>query len=157
VRHRRPTRLKTFDYKGRYSYFVTCSTFERRKRFTDCAIVNLVTDQILRTCNDRSFEVVAYGFMEDHLHLVIRGTSDASDFRSTMKLLRQRTAIACRHARSQRLWQGGYHERVLRREDDVSSYVKYVVENPIVAGMSPERSRFPYVWSKYPGIPNNHQ
>ena len=37
---------------------------------------------------EREFEILAYGFMDDHVHLLIRGTSVDSDFRSTMTLLR---------------------------------------------------------------------
>ena len=72
VRCRRPTRLKTFSYKGKHCYFITCSTAERRKRFEEPEIVNLVAQQILRTCREREFEILAYAFMDDHVHLLIR-------------------------------------------------------------------------------------
>jgi REP element-mobilizing transposase RayT len=71
VTARRPTRLKTFDYKGKHRYFVTCTTEARQKRFVSSNVVVAVTDQILRTCEERCFTVLAYVFMEDHMHLLV--------------------------------------------------------------------------------------
>ena len=147
MRCRRPTRLKAFSYKGKHCYFITCSTAERRKRFEEPEIVNLVAQQILRTCKEREFEILAYAFMDDHVHLLIRGTSGDSDFRSTMALLRKRTALAYRRSRQDQLWQDGYFERVLRPSDDVFEIIRYIRENPVEANLSDERTRYPYVWS----------
>ena len=140
------TRLKTFDYQGTHCYFVTCSTRERRKLFTDSTVVAIATEQILRTCRERQFEVLAYVFMEDHLHLLMRGTSRDSNFKSTMTLLRQRTAVAYRSVRGEQLWQDGYFERVLRQTDDVFGVIRYIRENPANAGLAEERAAYPYVW-----------
>lgn len=125
---------------------MTCSTAGRHKVFTDSEVVAIATEQILRTCDERQFEVLAYVFMEDHLHLLIRGTSEDSNFISTMTLLRQRTALAYRRARGERLWQDGYFERVLRPTDDVFDVIRYICENPARAGLSVERTEYPYVW-----------
>jgi REP element-mobilizing transposase RayT len=84
--------------------------------------------------------------MEDHLHLLMSGVTARSNFTSMMTVLRQRTAMACRRANGGRLWQDGYHERVLRPTDDVVEFVRYIEENPRKAGLSPERSNYPYVW-----------
>jgi putative transposase len=146
VRPRRPTRLKAFDYRGKHSYFITCSTANRRKLFTDSTVVTAAAEQIVRTCAERQFRVLAYVFMEDHLHLLMRGTSENSDFKSTMTLLRQRTAITYRRSRGDQLWQDGYFERVLRHTDDVFEVIRYIRENPANAGLAADRREHPYVW-----------
>jgi REP element-mobilizing transposase RayT len=74
VRVRRPQRLKTFDYTGKYQYFVTCTTAARQALFSDCAVVATIAAQILRTCEERGFRILAYAFMDDHLHLLIEGS-----------------------------------------------------------------------------------
>lgn len=33
------------------------------------------------------------------------------------------------------LWQAGYHDRALRREEDLRSVARYVVANPVRAGL----------------------
>ena len=102
--------------------------------------------QILRTCEERSFQVLAYVFMEDHLHLLVEGKSQHAHFVSMMTVLRQRTAIAYGRQRKKRLWQNGYFERVLRSTDDVFEIIRYIQNNPTDAGLPIERSRYPYVW-----------
>jgi REP element-mobilizing transposase RayT len=144
---RRPKRLGTFSYTGRFVYFVTCATPERRKVFTDADGVRVCAEQIVRTCGEREFEVLAYVFMEDHLHLLIRGLTDGSSFKPSMTLIRQRTALVWRRARSERLWQDGYFERVLRPTDDLFSLIRYIRDNPRVAGLPAERADYPFVWS----------
>jgi REP element-mobilizing transposase RayT len=146
VRSRRPQRLKTFDYIGKHRYFVTCSTRQRLALFSDPAVVAMMAAQILRTCKERSFGVLAYAFMDDHLHLVIEGRETHSHFKSTMTLVRQRTAIEFRRARLERLWEDGYHERVLRPTDNVFAIIEYVRNNPAAAGLPSERARLPFVW-----------
>jgi REP element-mobilizing transposase RayT len=84
--------------------------------------------------------------MEDHVHLLIRGATEESNLKSTMTLLRQRTAIAYRSTRGARLWQDGYYERVLRRTDDLFGVIRYIRENPAKAGLPEERAKYPYVW-----------
>jgi REP element-mobilizing transposase RayT len=34
-----------------------------------------------------------------------------------------------------RVWQKGYHDRAVRREDDLQSIARYVVANPLRAGL----------------------
>jgi REP element-mobilizing transposase RayT len=99
---RRPQRLRSFDYRGPHQYFVTCRTVRHRKLFADASIVGILGSQVLRTCDDRGFEAVAYVFLEDHVHLLLRGLRDDSLFKPTMTLLRQRTAIAYRRSRGSR-------------------------------------------------------
>jgi len=143
---RRPPRLKTFNYRGKHQYFVTCRTEGRQKLFVDSDVITVLGDQILRTCDERDFTVLAFVFMEDHLHLLVEGKSDEAHFVSMMTLLRQRTAIAYRRLAGLRLWQNGYYERVLRPTDDVFKIVDYIRSNPSEAGLPTERSQHPFVW-----------
>lgn len=139
-------RLKPADYKGRRRYFVTSSTDGRRRLFVDPAVVAGLRVEILRTCEERQFRVLAYVFMEDHLHLLIEGVSDDSDFKSMFKLLRQRTAIAYRRQGGDRLWQDGYFDRTLRATDDVCRVIRYIRDNPARAGLPAIRMELPYLW-----------
>src|SRR5439155_10760878 len=124
VYHRRPPRLPSFDYRGRYRYFVTCCSRDRRHVFTLSTIVSGLAGEILRTCDQHAFEVIAYVFMPDHLHMLLNGCSDIADFRAAMTVIRQRSAVAFRRETGQALWQDGYFERVLRREEQTVDVVR---------------------------------
>jgi putative transposase len=45
------------------------------------------------------------------------------------------------------LWQDGYFERVLRREEDTAAVIRYVLENPVRAGIVKSVTDFPFSWS----------
>src|SRR3954465_6960318 len=111
---RRPRRLASFAYRGRYAYFLTFCSYDRRDVFTSDARVECARSEILRTCTERGFAVPAGVFMPDHLHLLVRGLEEASEFRPCMKVARQRSARAFQCAFEMRLWQEGYFDHVVR-------------------------------------------
>src|SRR5712691_3203103 len=74
-----PERLKTFDYMGPHRYSIRFCTFERKPRFADQDVVDLTLKQFLRAAAEERFEILAYCFMPDHVHLLIQGSSEDSD------------------------------------------------------------------------------
>ncbi len=53
------------------------------------------------------------------------------------------------YARTQRarLWQQGYYERVLREDDDARGLARYIVNNPVRAGLVESPADYPLVGS----------
>ncbi len=45
------------------------------------------------------------------------------------------------------LWQKSYYDHILRREEDASQVVRYILENPIRAGLAASVDEYPYAWS----------
>ena len=45
------------------------------------------------------------------------------------------------------LWQEGYYDRVLRQEEDVRHVARYIIENPVRAGLVVHPSVYPYLGS----------
>ena len=141
---RRPTRLKSFDYVGEHEYFVTCCVYERQDAFVDSKTVERVRAEFLWTCKERYFFSRVCSFMPDHIHFLVRGEMPDAAFLPFMKVLRQRTAVAYRNLRGERLWQGGYFERVLRPSDDWNAVAQYILENPVRAGLVETAESYPF-------------
>ena len=78
--HRRPPRLKAFDYLGSYRNFVTCCSFDRHSAFIDRDAVDCVHEKILRTCAECDIEEIVSLFMPDHLHSLFEGLTAAAAF-----------------------------------------------------------------------------
>lgn len=146
---RRPARLPHFAYVGRHRYFVTCCSLDRHGAFIDPALIALIREQFLTTCRDRRFEEIATIFMPDHAHMLVEGETDAAAFVPFMTLARQRMALTYRRAARRHLWQDGYYERVLRRDEDSVAVVRYMLDNPVRAGLAQVRSEYPFSWSTY--------
>ena len=144
---RRPGRIRGFDYLGLYVYFVTICTWSRAPRFTDEQTVSETLAHFQHSAERHHFAIVAYCFMPDHLHLLLDGQDDGSDLRASVVLGKQRSGFDfCRRVGG-RLWQGSYHDRVLRQEEDTLSVARYILENPVRAGLVRAPADYAFVGS----------
>ena len=140
-------RLESFDYLGFYRYFLTICTFNRMRVFVEDEAVRLVMVELARTSNDERFAVIAYCFMPDHIHLLAEGTHPASDFREFARIFKQRSAFRWKERHGSALWQRSYYEHVLRNEEDTIGVARYLLENPVRAGLVERPEDYPYLGS----------
>ncbi len=91
--------------------------------------------QFQRTCRKKKFTILAYCLMPDHVHLLIEGSSETSDFRHLMKSAKQSSSQRFAASFKRPLWQEGFYDRVLREDDDPKNVARYVIENPVRAGL----------------------
>jgi REP-associated tyrosine transposase len=141
----RPTRLKDFTYIGKHHYSLRFSTHGRGRAFEEPELAKAAIEQIQLTCAIQMFLVIAYCVMPDHVHVIVRGTSETSDLRHCVKLTKQRIEYVARSQFSTRhLWQDGYYERVLRSRHAVETAVRYVLENPVRAGLARTIDEYPF-------------
>ena len=148
----RPRRLDGFSYVGPAQYFLTFCTFERLPLLKDPRVASLALGQFRVTASVEAFVILAYCLMPDHVHLLVEGTSDASNFRRFAKMTKQRAGAAYAMHSGRRLWQTGYFERVLRPHDNPKSIARYIVENPVRAGLTTNPLEYPYVGSDVWGL-----
>ena len=146
------TRFPSFPYRGCHVYSVTCCARYRRSLFTDAACVEDVTRQLLHLAGANEFEVSAYCFMPDHVHLVLEATSLESGLSRLMNVWKQTTGYAHRRATGTKLWQNGYYDHVLRKDEDRLGAIAYVLSNPLRAGLVSDLRRYPFwgsgVWER---------
>jgi putative transposase len=143
----RPPRLPGFDYVGRYRYFLTFCTFERRKAFSDPIAATCVLTQFRRTAQTSAFVILAYCVMPDHVHLLVEGMTSSADLTRFVKRLKQSSGQIYARGAKQRLWQEGYYERVLRPTDDAKALARYIVTNPVRAGLARGLADYPHIGS----------
>ena len=85
--------------------------------------------------------------MPDHVHLVMMGQSDDSDFEGFMRSWSTQTGFAWRRRYRSALWQGGYYERVMRGDAHLYLAACYVVMNPVRAGMVDDAKEYEFTGS----------
>jgi putative transposase len=130
-----PHHLRGFGYVGLQRYFLTWCTHERSRTFADKAAVDLTTEQILRAARDEMFALLAYCFMPDHVHLLVEGQAETSDCRRFIRRARQFSGYHFGRVMGRRLWQKYGYERVLRDDESTLAIVRYIVNNPVRAGL----------------------
>jgi putative transposase len=115
--------------------------------FVHAPLVTHLASEILRTASRHHFAVLAYTFMPDHLHILVEGTVEDADLRRFASLFRRRTTLATKRTSPDGLWQSGYYERVLRRDEDVLEVTHYILANPVRAGIVGDPLAYAFSWS----------
>jgi len=144
---RRPARLKHLSYIGVQRYSLTFCTDWKRKWFESAEAVQLVLTQFLRVAAKEGFAILAYCFMPDHLHLLIEGQREDSDARKFIIKSKQCSAHAYADKFGSRLWQPFGYEHVLRDDEKVQVVARYILENPVRAGLAKTVMEYPFVGS----------
>ena len=133
---------------GRYAqpngiYLLTTNTLDREPVFMDFHVGRLIVDQF-RAAQDQGWaNSLAWVVMPDHFHWLIELQQNSlGELMQKTKSLSTR-AINASTGRKGSLWQRGYHDRALRREEDLVKLARYVVANPLRAGLVEKIGDYP--------------
>jgi putative transposase len=139
---RRKNRLAREVYMLPCDFAVTVTTAGRQRAFVDSRTVALCRDRLEEAAVTCGFSLLAFCFMPDHLHLLVRG-SERSDLPWFMKRFKQRTSYEFKRVHGKALWQKSYYEHVVRNDADAEETTNYILQNQVRAGLVLD-------WSKYP-------
>jgi REP element-mobilizing transposase RayT len=118
------------------AYLVTFSTYERCPLFFDLYLGRVVV-RALRFCDSQRWtQTWAFVVMPDHVHWMFRLEVDRS-LSAVVGSLKKFSArkINERRCSAGAVWQAGFHDHAMRREEDVASAARYIVRNPIRSGL----------------------
>ena len=133
---------------GRFSqangiYLLTANTLNREPLFSDWRVGRLVVAQFRHEHTQGSVNSLAWVVMPDHFHWLVELQSGSLDkVMGRTKSLSAR-AINRMTGRVGRRWQKGFHDHALRREEDLKSLARYVVANPLRAGLVKQVGDYP--------------
>ncbi len=142
VRKARP-RLATFDYRGQHAYHVVLTVKERSSVFEDVGFGEWCIAQLRESAKKCQFDLQAYCFMPDHVHLLVQGLSESSFLVRFVQNFKQRTGFHFRRKSGDQLWQQSYFDRVLRNDEGVGDVASYIFQNPVAAGLSDDAASYP--------------
>ncbi|MGL6161795.1 MAG: REP-associated tyrosine transposase [Microbulbifer sp.] len=122
---------------GRHSesnriYLITAVCHQRQKIFSDfwagrhfvCAMQK-VKDSAATLC---------YVVMPDHIHWLAQ-LQESADLSRTVQKVKSLTTMALRDKWQGPVWQRGFHDHALRKEEDLQATARYIVANPLRAGL----------------------
>lgn len=134
---------------GRYSqaeqiYLLTLVSNDRSAVFGDFS----ASRQVAKAMHDRSVasvaETLAFVVMPDHVHWLLRLLGSAS-LGEAVRRLKAKVSLVFGHS----VWQRGFYDHALRRDEDLVSVARYVVANPVRAGLVRRVGDYPHwdaVW-----------
>ncbi len=82
--------------------------------------------------------------MPDHLHLLVEGETSVSNLITFVHQLKQLTEFLHRRRNHRRLWQQGYYEHVVRNGEATLVVARYILANPVRAGLVHEPRDYPF-------------
>ncbi len=131
IKLKKRIRLRDFDYEGYYRYFVTICTYNKNSIFTQKDLTDSILEDLKKISQKRNFSIWAYCFMPDHLHLLVEGKKDNSDFKKFISEFKQTSGFNYSKRFKDKLWQINYYEHILRREEDTKKVAHYIFDNPV--------------------------
>jgi len=127
--------------KGRWSepgrqYLVSTVTYDRTPFFLDIVTGRLVVSEMHRLDTEGHVESKAWVIMPDHLHWLV-ALSGEKELSEVMMLLKGRSSqrINKHLKRKGPVWSKAFHDHALRKEEDIVATARYIVSNPIRAGL----------------------
>ena len=134
---------------GRFSqqngiYFITVNTDQRIPWFQVFAFARIMCGNLEHPASLADANSLCWVVMPDHFHILLQlGTTS---LQSVMKRLKSRSAVQLNHeiGRSGRFWSPGYHDHALRQEEDMLNIARYIVANPLRAGLATRMGNYPF-------------
>ncbi len=132
----RALRRGRFSEPGRF-YHVTTVTRDRVPLFADLFLGRAVVRCLMQMDRSGACRTLAYVVMPDHLHWLFALETDVSLSRlvQRFKTNSARLVNAQRGAGGETVWQPGFYDHALRRDEDVLQVARYIVANPLRAGL----------------------
>lgn len=140
---RKNNRLDLQLYKGIRAYFITICTKDQKKVFVDLKIVKEQIKILNFCCEKAGFSVWAYCFMPDHLHLLLMAEEN-SDLIKFVRTYKQLGGYGYKKVTGKALWQKSFYDHILRREENVTQAIRYILENPVRKGIVEYFVDYPY-------------
>ncbi len=146
---RAPSRLRHYDYSSPGFYFITFCTAGRERWLGSIVAERAVLSQagqlvkrvlLQTTIHYPAVLVDCYIIMPDHIHVLFHylpqdespgPRAPITQIAATLKSLAAKKLRQARLVRGRKVWQRGYHDRVIRDEDELGAARLYIRQNPL--------------------------
>jgi REP element-mobilizing transposase RayT len=122
-------------------YLLTAVTACRRPLFKDVDLASEACRCIYEVSHWGDASLLCWVLMPDHWHGLVQ-LGDRDEVTTVMR--RFKSAISRRLHCSPAVWAPGYHDRALRQDDDIKAVARYIVANPLRAGLVSHVLDYPY-------------
>jgi putative transposase len=130
--------------KGRHSqpgqvYMITVVTAGRQRFFDDFSAARVLIGVLKKENDLRRASTLAYVLMPDHLHWLMQLMSDVP-LSHTVRAVKSLTTLQLGHP----MWQRGYHDHAVRNDEDLKAMARYIIANPVRAGLVSSVADYPH-------------
>jgi REP element-mobilizing transposase RayT len=141
--------------KGRSSepgriYLISATTHGRTPVFLDFRSACIASAAFVRPVVLGHNRLLAWVLMPDHVHWLLQ-LGDGEQLAGSVGRMKAVSAreVARQAGRQGRVWAPAFHDRAMRREEDLVAVARYIVANPLRAGLVRTLREYPFwdaVW-----------
>ncbi|HUK25380.1 MAG TPA: transposase [Terriglobales bacterium] len=134
------------------TYFVTFSTWQRRRFFLVENYVRLFLQTVYRYRREGRYQLHAFVVMPEHVHLLLTPAHDVT-LEHAIQLIKggYSYAFGAIIGRKREIWQRGFTDHRIRDKKDFLHHQKYIHRNPVERRLVTDPAEYRY-GSAYPGF-----
>jgi putative transposase len=134
-------------YVAEAIYFITAVTLQRQPIFANTAEIERLRETMRAVKEIHPFNMIAFVFLPDHFHLLIRVSPD-TDISQIMHSIKRNFTLNYKRAHAitdkLTLWQHGFWDHVLRNEQDFVNHLHYIHYNAVKHGRVTTPEAYPH-------------
>lgn len=139
----RALRAGRVSQAGQY-YVVTTVMYQRQPLFRQWQVGRQVVPEMRRAHEEGLVQSLAWVIMPDHLHWLLM-LGETMSLSRLMQAFKDRSARRVNQAlqRVGRVWDTAFHDHTLCRDEDVRAVARYIIANPLRAGLVTRLGDYP--------------
>ena len=130
-------------------YHVTFSTARRAPIFRDHRLARAACRTLASSARDAEVEFLCWVLMPDHFHGLVRVLGRQTLSRAVQRIKGRACAACCGvPGTPARIWARAFHDHAVRRDEDLQDIARYIIANPLRAGLAGDVMDYPY-WDAF--------
>lgn len=144
----RSLRLRDFDYASPgVAYHIVVGSHRSRDIFTEQSLNRRVIGILKTASRLHGYDLLAYCLMPDHLHVLVQAGESPRNLRDFVRRFKSFSSATTRSvatpvATKIMLWQRGFYEHIIRKDEDVGDVADYIMGNPARKGLALEGQQY---------------
>ncbi|OOG59673.1 transposase [Rhodanobacter sp. C03] len=128
-------------------YLLTSATYERRPYFLDTDLARLAARSLSLASHWHPSHCLCWVLMPDHWHGLVE-LGEGETLTTVVQRIKGTTAraVGLHDPNVRPLWAKGFHDRALRYDESSRQVARYIIANPLRAGLVKDVMDYPY-WS----------
>jgi REP element-mobilizing transposase RayT len=123
----------------KHAYLVTIVTAYREPFFASFTEARVAVQCFHDKDVARHAQTLAFVVMPDHVHWLLQ-LEEGGSLSETVRVYKAKASLILH----QRIWQRGFHDHALRDEDDLRDIARYIIANPLRAGLAMKVGEYPH-------------
>ena len=130
--------------KGRFSstnqiYHITTTTLCRKPIFNDLKYARILINVLKDTDAHNYTNTLAFIIMPDHIHWLF----ELHNSKTLAQVMQAVKSISAKQI-GQPIWQTGFYDHAIRKDEDIQHIARYIIANPIRAGITKKVGDYPH-------------